>query len=158
MPSPPTAMQNVLVGHDVSATSPYGAVVSLVAVAGDQVPPFQVTSWPPSPSNARQCVAVRQAGATRLPLPLPSTRFHGPHETASAGTTKLKRPALTAALSPCAVATVTLTAPTACFGVVTRSLVLDSTFSADPAAEPNTTLLTLLKFFPLTTIRVPPVS
>src|ERR1700728_2110670 len=145
MPSPPTAMQNVLVGHDVSATSPYGAVVSLVAVAGDQVPPFQVTSWPPSPSNARQCVAVRQAGATRLPLPLPSTRFHGPHETASAGTTKLKSPALTAALSPC-------------FGVVTRSLVLDSTFSADPAAEPNTTLLTLLKFFPLTTIRVPPVS
>src|SRR5580704_3748797 len=130
MPSPPTAMQNVLVGHDVSATWPNGAVVvSLMGVGGDQVPPpFQVTSWPPSPSNARQCVAVRQAGATRLPLPLPSTRFHGPHETASAGTTKLKRPALTAALSPCAVTTVTLTAPTACFGVVTRSLVLDSTF------------------------------
>ena len=46
----------------------------------------------------------------------------------------------------------------ACFGVVTRSLVLDSTFSADPAAEPNTTLLTLLKFFPVTVTRVPPVS
>jgi hypothetical protein len=36
--------------------------------------------------------------------------------------------------------------------------VLDSTFSADPAAEPNSTRRTSLKFFPVTVTRVPPVS
>ena len=35
---------------------------------------------------------------------------------------------------------------------------LDSTFSADPAAEPNSTLRTSVKFLPVTVTRAPPVS
>jgi hypothetical protein len=34
--------------------------------------------------------------------------------------------------------------------------VLDSTFTLVPAVEPNTTVLTLLKFLPVTVTRVPP--
>jgi hypothetical protein len=81
-------MQNVLVGQDVSATEILGGLDSFAAVGDDQVLPFQWTrSRLPSllTSHPKQFVAVRQPRALRTPVPPPSTRFHGPHVTASAG-------------------------------------------------------------------------
>jgi hypothetical protein len=79
-------MQNVLVGQDVSEIQLLTGPESLGVVGADQVLPFHRTSsgWPELKSHAMQSVAVRQPRAVRVPLPPPTTCFHGPHVTASA--------------------------------------------------------------------------
>ena len=79
----------MLVGQDVSATEILGGLDSFAAVGDDQVLPFQWTrSRLPSlllTSHPKQSVAVRQPRALRVPVPPPSTRFHGPHLTGAGG-------------------------------------------------------------------------